>query len=122
MHKRNIDGLKNHQEKIEKEINEKVDKAIRELVFNEKSVNFNSVHELSGVNKATLYRKDEIRNRIEMLRQKEIDEKQSLKGKTDKSKDLIIMAKDKKIKELKNEIDMLKQRINVLESELYDKG
>lgn len=39
--------LKNYQEKIEKDINEKVDKAIRELVLNGKSVNFNSVHELS---------------------------------------------------------------------------
>lgn len=122
MHERNTEGLKKHQEKKENEINERVDKAIRELVFGGKSVNFNSVHELSGVNKATLYRKDEIRSRIEMLRQKEIDEKMSIKGKTDKSKDLIIMAKDKKIKELKNEIDMLKQRIKVLESELYDNG
>jgi hypothetical protein len=122
MHKRDISGLVEHRKKKEKEINEKVDNAIRKLVFDEKSINFNSVHELSGVNKATLYRKEDIRKRIEMLRQKEIEKKAVVKGKTDKSKDLIIAAKDKKIKELKNEIGRLKERIKIIEAELYDNG
>ena len=117
-HKRNIEGLKKYKEERAKETNEKIDKAIRELVLNEKNVNFVSVANLSGVTKATLYRKPNIRKRIEDLRQRQIENRVKIE-KTDKSKDLIIFAKDKKIKELKYEKRQLKDEIQKLKSIIY---
>ncbi len=93
---------------------EKVDKAIRELSLGEQKINFNSVSNLSGVSKTFLYNNSEIKQRIEELRDKQTEKiiKQRLKyDKTDKSKDIIIMAKDKKIKELREENRKLKEQL-----------
>lgn len=117
-HKRNIEGLRRFKEEKTKEIESKIDKAIRELSLNGKTINFLSVANLSGVTKATLYRKPNIRKRIEDLRQKEIENRVKIE-KTDKSKDLIIFAKDKKIKELKYEKRQLKDEIQKLKSIIY---
>ena len=117
-HKRNVEGLEKFKEERAKEIDGKIDKAIRELVLKGRSINFSSVADLSGVTKATLYRKPNIRKRIEDLRQKE-NEKRIKTEKTDKSKDLIILVKDKKIKELKYENKELKDEIQRLKSILY---
>jgi hypothetical protein len=117
-HKRNIEGLRRFKEEKTKEIESKIDKAIRELSLNGKTINFLSVANLSGVTKATLYRKPNIRKRIEDLRQREIENRVKIE-KTDKSKDLIIFAKDKKIKELKYEKRQLKDEIQKLKSIIY---
>lgn len=117
---RNIEGLKKYKEDKAKEIEDKIDKAIRDLVLNGKNVNFSSVADLSGVTKATLYRKPNIRQRIEDLRQNEVETKNKTE-KTDKSKDVIIYAKDKKIKELQYENKELKAEIQKLKSILYQK-
>ncbi|MBP8311166.1 MULTISPECIES: DUF6262 family protein [Clostridium] len=100
----------------------KVDKAIRELSLGEEKINFNSVSNLSGVSKTFLYNNVEIKKRIEELRDKKIERviKQRLKyDKTDKSKDIIIMAKDKKIKELQNENRKLKEQLEAIRGKLY---
>ena len=117
-HKRNIEGLRRFKEEKTKEIESKIDKAIRELSLNGKTINFLSVANLSGVTKATLYRKPNIRKRIEDLRQRQIENRVKIE-KTDKSKDLIIFAKDKKIKELKYEKRQLKDEIQKLKSIIY---
>lgn len=41
--------------------------------------------------------------------------------KTDKSKDIIIMAKDKKIKELEEENKKLKKQLEILRGKLYER-
>ena len=115
-------GLKEYAENKTKMTLEKVDKAIRELSFGEQKINFNSVSNLSGVSKTFLYNNTEIKQRIEELRDKQTEKviKQRLKyDKTDKSKDIIIMAKDKKIKELQEENKKLKEQLEVLRGKLY---
>ena len=118
-------GLKEYAQNKTKMTLEKVDKAIRELSLGEQKINFNSVSNLSGVSKTFLYNNAEIKQRIEELRDKQTEQviKQRLKyDKTDKTKDIIIMAKDKKIKELQEENRKLKEQLEVLRGKLYLKS
>jgi hypothetical protein len=115
-------GLKEYAQNKTKMTLEKVDKAIRELSLSEQKINFNSVSNLSGVSKTFLYYNAEIKQRIEELRDKQVEKakKQRLKyDKTDKSKDIIIMAKDKKIKELQEENKKLKEQLEIIRGKLY---
>lgn len=118
-------GLKEYAQNKTKITLEKVDKAVRELSLGEQKINFNSVSNLSGVSKTFLYSNLDIKKRIEELRDKQIEKviKQRLKyDKTDKSKDIIIMAKDKKIIELQEKNRKLKEQLEVLRGKLYLKS
>lgn len=117
-------GLKEYAKQKSKITLEKVDKAIRELSLSEQKINFNSVSQLSGVSKTYLYNNEEVKNRIEELRQKQLSKimnKRAKYDKTSKSKDIIILAKDKKIKELEQENKKLKEQLEVLRGKLYEK-
>lgn len=117
-------GLKEYAQNKTKITLEKVDKAIQELSLGEQKINFNSVSNLSGVSKTFLYNNAEIKKRIEELRDKQTEKviRQRLKyDKTDKSKDIIIMAKDKKIKELQEENKKLKEQLEILRGKLYER-
>lgn len=121
---RSTKGLKEYAKNKSKIALEKVDKAIRELSLGEQKINFNTVSNLSGVSKTFLYNNIEIKKRVEELRDKQTERiiKQKIKyDKTDKSKDIIIMAKDKKIKELQDENRKLKEQLEVLRGKLYSK-
>lgn len=120
----NTKGLKEYAQNKTKMTLEKVDKAIRELSLGEQKINFNSVSNLSGVSKNFLYKNQEIKQRIEELRDKQTEKviKQRIKyDKTDKSKDIIIIAKDKKIKELQEENRKLKGQLEIIRGKLYEK-
>lgn len=117
-------GLKEYAKQKTQITLEKVDKAIRELSLKGEKINFNSVSQSSGVSKTFMYKNEEVKQRIEELRDKQTEKviKQKLKyDKTDKSKDIIIMAKDKKIKELEFENKKLKQQLEILRGKLYKK-
>jgi predicted phage-related endonuclease len=117
-------GLKEYAQNKTKITVEKVDKAIRELSLGQEKINFNSVSNLSGVSKTFLYNNDEIKQRIEELRDKQVDRNmnQRLKyDKTAKSKDIIIMAKDKKIRELEDDNRRLKEQLEILRGKLYER-
>lgn len=120
----NTKGLKEYALKRSQIALEKVDKAIRELSLTKQKVNFNSVAQLSGVSKTFLYNNQEIKKRIEELRDKQVSRtinQRAKYDKTSKSKDIIIMAKDKKIKELEEENKRLKEQLEVLRGKLYEK-
>ncbi|KFX54216.1 transposase [Clostridium botulinum] len=117
-------GLKEYAKHKSEMTLEKVDKAIRELSLTEHKINFNSVSQLSGVSKTYLYNNEEVKNRIEELREKQLSKTMNQRAKydkTSKSKDIIIMAKDKKIKELEQENRKLKEQLEVLRGKLYEK-
>lgn len=119
-----IKGLKEYARHKSEITLEKVDKAIRELSLSEQKINFNSVSQLSGVSKTYLYNNEEVKNRIEELRQKQLSKTMNQRAKydkTSKSKDIIILAKDKKIKELEQENKKLKEQLEVLRGKLYEK-
>ena len=112
----NTKGLKEYALKRSQMALEKVDKAIRELSLTEQKINFNSVSQLSGVSKTFLYNNQEVKKRIEELRDKQVSKtinQRAKYDKTSKAKDIIIMAKDKKIKELEEENKKLKEQLEV---------
>lgn len=120
----NTKGLKEYAKQRSQMALNKVDKAIRELSSTEQKINFNSVSQLSGVSKTFLYNNKEVKSRIEELRDKQVSKtiNQIAKyDKTSKSKDIIIIAKDKKIKELEEENKKLKEQLEVLRGKLYEK-
>lgn len=120
----NTKGLKEHAKQRSQIALKKVDKAIRELSLTEQKINFNSISQLSGVSKTFLYKNEEVRKRIEELRDKQVNKtinQRARYDKTSKSKDIIIMAKDKKIKELEKENKKLKEQLEVLRGKLYEK-
>ena len=120
----NTKGLKEYALKRSQLTLEKVDKAIRELSLTEQKINFNSVSQLSGVSKTFLYKNQEIKKRIEGVRNKQVNKtinQRAKYDKTSKSKDIIILAKDKKIKELEEENRKLKEQLEVLRGKLYEK-
>lgn len=119
----NTKGLKEYAKRKTEIALEKVDKAIRELSLKGEKINFNSVYNLSGVSKTFLYNNDNIKSRIEELRNKQIDKQINRREKYDKTakaKDIIIMAKDKKIRELENENKKLKTQLEILRGKLYE--
>ncbi|KEI86134.1 transposase [Clostridium botulinum B2 267] len=120
----NTKGLKEYAKNKSKMTIEKVDKAIRELSLTEQKINFNSVSQLSGVSKTFLYNNKEVKARIEELRDRQVSKtinQRAKYDKTSKSKDIIIMAKDKKIRELEEENKKLKEQLEVLRGKLYEK-
>lgn len=120
---KNTEGIKEYARNKTKEALKKVDKAIRELSLSEQKINFNSVSNISGVSKTFLYKNDEIKQRIEELRDKQYEKVMNQKikyDKTDKSKDIIIIAKDKKIRELEYENKRLKEQLEILRGKLYE--
>lgn len=120
----NTKGLKKYAEEKTKITLEKVDKAIRELSLNGEKVNFNSVAIVSGVSKTFLYNNEDVKKRIEGLRQQQVSKEMNQRAKYDKtakSKDIIIMAKDKKNKELEEENKKLKEQLEILRGKLYEK-
>jgi hypothetical protein len=122
-HKRNTDGLVGNAQRRREETARKVDEAIERLSANKERVNFNSVSTESGVSKAYLYTHTDIRDRIDDLRkqQEELQSPKQLKREmTDASKDVVIAAKNKRIKDLEDENKMLKQELQILRSKLYD--
>ena len=117
-------GLKEYAKHKTELTLEKVDSAIRELSLTEQKINFNSVCQLSGVSKTFLYNNEDIKKRIEELRDKQtskIINQRAKYDKTAKSKDIIIMAKDKKIKELEEENKKIKEQLEILRGKLYEK-
>lgn len=94
----------------------KVDKAINDLVQKNKEINFNIVSKHSKVSKATLYKNNKIRKKIEKLREQN---REIFVHKND-GKDALISSLKRKVNSLEKEKKMLKEEISVLYSRLYE--
>ena len=120
----NTKGLKEYAKQKSQIAMDKVDQAIRHLSLTEQKINFNSVSQYSGVSKTFLYNNEKVKKRIEELRDKQINQtinQRAKYDKTSKSKDIIIMAKDKKIRELEEENKKLKEQLETLRGKLYQR-
>jgi hypothetical protein len=109
--------------KRKEETRKKALDAIRMLQIEDEPVNFNSVHNRSGVSKNYLYNEPEIRKSIEECREQEKSNstaRQSKYNKTSQSKDVIIQAKEKRIAKLEEENRKLKHELEVLRGVLYN--
>lgn len=122
---RNTAGLATYTRQRKEQKQQQVEAAIAALLREHKAVNFNSVAKTAGVTKAYLYSQPLIRGRIEALRQQELEQVIRERvdhpaGKTDASKELVILAKDRRIKELEAENRKLQQQLKVALGKAYD--
>lgn len=121
-HTRNVSGLLAHAEAKSKAVSQKVDLAIKSLIKQHLPVNFNSVATLANVSKTTLYKSPEYRTRIESLRQCAAPAPAATKRTvTDKGKDIILAAKNKRIRELEAEIERLSSVLKQYYAAEYEK-
>lgn len=122
-HPRNTDGLKAYSKQKQLQTAKKVDVAIKLLIKEKGSINFSSVSERSEVSKAYLYQHQNIRERIEVLRKQQqgLPSRKHIKSDmTEFSKDVLLAAKNKRIKVLEDEVKRLKEQLKRLGGKLYD--
>jgi len=124
--KRNTTGLVANANLRKEEKRKRVEEAITRLLRDHRAINFNSVAKAVGVSKTYLYMQPQIRDRIEALRQQEREQMVRERvahptGKTDAAKDLVILAKERRIKELEEENRKLKQQLKGALGKAYDK-
>ena len=122
-HPRTTDGLKAYSKQKQLETAKKVDEAIKLLIKEKGSINFSSVSERSEVSKAYLYQHQNIRERIEALRKQQqgLPSRKHIKNDmTESSKDVLLAAKNKRIKDLEDEVKRLKEQLMRLGGKLYD--
>lgn len=122
---RNTTGMTAHAQKRKQQKRKGVEEAIAALLREQKSINFNTVAKAAAVSKAYLYSQPDLRDRIEALRQQGMEQAVRERitrstGKTDASRDLVILAKDRRIKELEAENRKLQQQLKVALSKAYD--
>ena len=122
---RDTSGLTAHAKGRSEEKRKRVDEAITRLLQEQQAINFNSVAKTADVSKAYLYGQPLLRERIEALRQQEMEQTVRERvartaGKTDASKDLVILAKDRRIKELEAENRQLQRQLKVALGKAYD--
>lgn len=103
----------------------KVDKVISKMSIEGKTINFNSVSIEANVSKSWLYKEDDIRKRIEELRNRkgkgQSTSKQPLTKKSLRSEEILIKTLRARIKELEEENVQLKGQVQKLYGELYSK-
>ena|SRR5450631_3811228 len=123
--KRNVEGMKDHAQRRSQEARERVDQAITMLVRERKSINFNTVARSAGVTKSYLYTQSDVRARIEALRTSQVTPVHSRQviahERTDASKDLLLAAKDRRMKALEEENRQLKAELKKALGSMYDR-
>jgi len=124
---RNTSGMLAHAHRRKEQTRLRVDEVITRLVRERQTINFNAVAIAAGVSKAYLYSQPDLRQRIEALRQQEMEQAirgrvdRLAPGKTDGSRDLVILAKDRRIKELEAENRKLQQQLKIALGKAYDR-
>lgn len=123
--KRNTAGIMAHAQSRKEHKRKEVEKAITTLLREQKLINFNTVAKAAHVSKAYLYGQPDLRERIEALRLQGVEQRVREQathpmGKTDASRDLVILAKDRRIKELEAENQKLKLQLKTALAKAYD--
>jgi Family of unknown function (DUF6262) len=123
--KRNTIGLVTHAQKRKEQKRRGVEDALSLLLREQKLINFQAVAKAAHVSKAYLYSQPDLRERIDALRLQTIEQKLQERtarpaGRTDASRDLILLAKDRRIKELEAANRDLQQQLKGFLGKAYD--
>lgn len=118
----NQEGLRQSNAERKKQARAKAKEAILSLQGSGQKVNFGTVATESGVSRHFLYTDSEIRLEIESLRNRDVNNDINRRAKFDKnakSKDTILLAKDRRIAKLESENRKLKEELSVLRGLVY---
>ncbi len=124
---RNTSGMIAHAQRRKEQTLQRVDAAITKLLCDNAAVNFNTVSKEAAVTKQYLYANEQVRGRIEALRgqhrERALCERLARPpGKTDASKDMVILAKDRRIAELEDDVRRLKKELQGTLGKLYERA
>ena len=127
--KPNTTGLLAHAQSKSQQTLQRVHQAIDQLLREQHTVNFNTVAKAASVTKSYLYAHQDVRERIEALRtqqgrerlERHWAERQQHQARTDKAKDVLLEARDRRIKALEAENRKLKEDLKVAYGKLYDR-
>jgi cell shape-determining protein MreC len=127
--KPNISGLLAHAQRKSEAAQRRVHQAIDQLLREQHIVNFNTVAKAASVTKSYLYAHQAVRERIEALRTQQGQERierqwaaqQQHQARTDKTKEVLLEARDRRIKALEAENRQLKEDLKVAYGKLYDR-
>ncbi|GHO98856.1 hypothetical protein KSF_089040 [Reticulibacter mediterranei] len=126
--KPNISGLLAHAQRKSEAAQQRVHQAIDQLLREQQTVNFNTVAKAANVTKSYLYAHQDVRERIEALRarqgqarlERQWAQRQQHQTRTDKTKDVLLAAKDRRIKALEVENRKPKEDLKVAYEKLYE--
>jgi Family of unknown function (DUF6262) len=123
--KRNTAGIAAHAQARREHKHKGVEEAITTLLRDQQIVNFNTVAKTAHVSKAYLYSQPDLREHIEALRQQTMEQVVRERathspGEIDASRDLVILAKDRRIKALEEENRVLKRQLQAALGKAYD--
>ena len=123
--KRNTAGITAHAQSRKEYKRKGVENAITTLLREQKPINFNTIAKAASVSKAYLYSQSDLRERIEALRQQSVEQMVRERatrssGKTDASRELVILAKDRRIKALEEENRTLRRQLKGALGKAYD--
>jgi predicted nuclease with TOPRIM domain len=126
--KPNTSGLLAHAQRKSQQTRQRVHQAIDQFLREQQTVNFNTVAKAASVTKSYLYAHQDVRERIEALRtqqgrerlERQWTERQQHQARTDKTKDVLLEARDRRIKALEAENRQLKEELKVARGKLYE--
>ena len=124
----NTRGLLASAQRKAEEAQKRVHQAIDQLLREQQTVNFNTVAKAASVTKSYLYAHQDVRERIEALRtqqgqerlERQWAERQQHQARTDKTKEVLLAAKDRRIKALAAENRQLKAELKGARGKLYE--
>ncbi|MFN6501552.1 MAG: DUF6262 family protein [Nostoc sp. DedQUE01] len=117
-HERNIDGLRRNAQKKKEEALQRTCKAIQQLISEARPINFKTVSEVAGVSTAWLYKEEQIKERIENLReqgireQKLVDPKQQVTNTYHEPKYLVLKNKFQAVEAENHELRTQNQELH----------
>ena len=115
MKKSNTEGLKKAAKSKKKNAIEATEKAIKELIKENKTISFSAVAQIANVSRAYLYQNKDIKERIESLRSSTFSKKSvpSQLRPSESSKDTIIATLKQRIEKLDRENYGLRSHLEV---------
>jgi hypothetical protein len=124
----NTRGLLAYAQRKSEETQKRVHLSIDQLLREQQTVNFNTVAKAAHVTKSYLYAHQDVRERIEALRtqqdqqrlERQWVQRQRHQARTDKTKEVLLIAKDRRIKELEAENRKLKEELKIARGKLYE--
>jgi hypothetical protein len=127
--KPNTSGLLAHAQRKSQQTRQRVHQVIDQYLREQQIINFNTVAKAAHVTKSYLYAHQDVRERIEVLRaqqgQERIErqwaERKLHQARTDRTKDVLLQARDRRIKALEAENRKLKEDLKVAYGKLYDR-
>jgi hypothetical protein len=104
---------------------QRADAAIKRLALDpSQRINFNAVAAAAGVTTAYLYKYRALRERIDRLREERADTGRrlvSLRARTEESSRVLLLAKDRRIRELEANVKRLESELATCRGVLYDR-